>query len=309
MNMATSRLPSPDALIESFPTPSLPIVQGQSTFPQLAAILQALKANVASIPSNAGGGENGHLGIVVLTAVYVTIAPGNPFLPPTMPPQHPKTPRNSTDVATSTILRRHTEKVREWKEYNNVQRGLKKQLSEAIEKIYLEAHHDDNVGYEHVSIHVLIQYHFDEYGDITPINLQANAKRLDEDWDPNQPVQTLYSRIKKKFIPMLKRETKLSLIIKLLTQPTPSSTKRDSTTMIAMTGSTYQRQNRHGPTSRHTSPLRTAKQNGSSAQPNRKAIMAPTQPYKSTLPSNPKTKQPSMRSQTWPLPCRPTEPP
>jgi hypothetical protein len=60
----------------------------------------------------------------------------------------------------------------------------------------LEAHHDDNVGYDNVSIHVLIQYLFDEYGDITPIDLRANAKRLDEDWDPNQPIQTLYSRIK-----------------------------------------------------------------------------------------------------------------
>jgi hypothetical protein len=194
--MAASPLPSLDALIESFPTPSLPIVQGEPTYPQLAAILQTLKANAASIPSNAGGGANGHLGIFVLTAVYATIAPGNPFLPPTMPPQHPTIPRNSTDVATSTILRRHTEKVREWKEYNNVQRALKKQLSEAIEKIYLKAHHGDNVGYEHVSIHVLIQYLFDEYGDITPIGLRANVKRLDEDWDPNQPIQTLYSRIK-----------------------------------------------------------------------------------------------------------------
>jgi hypothetical protein len=175
--MAASPLPSPDALIESLPTTSLPIVQGEPTYPQLASILQALKANAASIPSNAGGGVNGHLGIVVSTAVYATIAPGNPFLLPTMPPQHPRIPRNSTDVATSTILRRHTEKIREWKEYNNVQRALKKQLSEAIEKIYLEVHHDNKVGYEHVSIHVLIQYLFDGYGDITPIDLRANAKR------------------------------------------------------------------------------------------------------------------------------------
>jgi hypothetical protein len=90
----------------------------------------------------------------------------------------------------------NSEKVRKWKEYNNIQRALKKQLASSIEKIYLDAHHDDNVGYENVSIHVLIQYLFDEFGDITPINLRANAKRLDKDWDLNQPIQTLYSRIK-----------------------------------------------------------------------------------------------------------------
>jgi hypothetical protein len=186
--MAANSLLSPDAIIESFSTPSLPAIQGEPTYPQLAAILQALKANDTSIPSNTGGGTNGYLGIVVSTAVYATIAPGNPFLQPTIPPQHPTIARTSMDVATNTILRRHTEKVREWKEYNNVQRALKKELSDAIGKIYLEAHHDDNVGYENVSIHVLIQY--------TPIDLRANAKSLDEDWDPNQPIQTLYSCIK-----------------------------------------------------------------------------------------------------------------
>ena len=194
--MTSNSIQSPDALIESFPTPSLPVVQGEPTYPQLADILKVLKANAASIPSSQGGGTNGYLGIVVSTAVYSTTAPGEPFIIPTAPTQHPTIPRNSTEAATSTIVRRHVEKVREWKEYNNIQRALKKQLATAIEHIYLDAHYDDNVGYENVSIHVLIQYLFDEFGDITPIDLRANAKRLDEEWDPNQPIQTLYSRIK-----------------------------------------------------------------------------------------------------------------
>jgi uncharacterized protein YdbL (DUF1318 family) len=185
-----------NALIGSFSTPSLPIVQGEPTYPQLADILKALKANAASIPSNQGGGANGYLGIVMSTAVYSTIAPGDPIITPTVPTQHPTIPRNSTDAATSTIVRRHVEKVREWKEYNNIQRALKKQLAKAIEHIYLDTPYDDNVGYENVSIHVLIQYLFDEFGDITLIDLRTNAKRLDEDWDPNQPIQTLYNRIK-----------------------------------------------------------------------------------------------------------------
>jgi hypothetical protein len=192
--MTSSSNQSPDALIESFPTPPLQIVQGEPTYPQLAEILKSLKANAASIPSNQGGGSNGYLGIVVSSAVYSTIAPGSPFHTPTIPTQHPTIPRASTDTAISTIVRRHSKKVREWKEYNNIQRALKKQLANSIKKIYLDAHHGNNVGYENVSIHVLIQYLLDEFGDIPPIG--ANAKRLDQDWDPNQPIQTLYSRIK-----------------------------------------------------------------------------------------------------------------
>jgi hypothetical protein len=194
--VSTSSIPTPEALIDSFPTPNLPSIQGEPTYHPLAAILTALKANAASIPSNQGGAANGYLGIVVSSDVYATISPGNPFLTPTNPTQHPTIPRNSTDAATSTIIRRHTEKLREWKEYNTVQRALKKQLAQAIDKIYLEAHSDENVGYENVTIHTLIQYLFDEYGDITPLDLRANAKRLNEEWDPNQPIQTLFSHIK-----------------------------------------------------------------------------------------------------------------
>jgi hypothetical protein len=125
------------------------------------------------------------------------------------PPSPPATPL-SLQLTQSNILLSHavppiqpsarssgatTKKIREWKEYNNVQRALKKQLATAVDKIYLEAHYD-NVGYENVSIRTLIQYLLDEYGDITPINLRANAKRLNEEWDPNQPTQTLFSQIK-----------------------------------------------------------------------------------------------------------------
>jgi hypothetical protein len=66
----------------------------------------------------------------------------------------------------------------------------------AVNKIYLEAHNDNNVAKENVLICVLIQYQFDEYGVITPIVLQANFKCLNKECHPSQPIKTLYSRIK-----------------------------------------------------------------------------------------------------------------
>jgi hypothetical protein len=83
--VSSNSIPTPDALIESFPTPTLPSIQGEPAYHPLAAILSALKANTASIPSNKGGSANGYLGIIVSNDVYSTIAPGNPFVPPTNP--------------------------------------------------------------------------------------------------------------------------------------------------------------------------------------------------------------------------------
>jgi hypothetical protein len=118
----SSSTPTTDGLIKSFPTPTLPSIQGEPTYHPLAAILSALKANAASIPSNKGGSANGYLSIVVSNDVYSTIAPGNPSVPPTNPTQHPTIPRGSTDTAISMLIRRHDEKLREWKEHNTVQR-------------------------------------------------------------------------------------------------------------------------------------------------------------------------------------------
>jgi hypothetical protein len=105
--MTSSSLLLPDTLIvDSFPTPSLPIIQGElALYPQLATIPNALKADAAYVPrSNQGGGANAYLGIILPNVVYSTIAPGNSFLTPTNPTQHPMIPCNSKDAATSTII-------------------------------------------------------------------------------------------------------------------------------------------------------------------------------------------------------------
>jgi hypothetical protein len=187
---------SPDALIESFPPPTLPNIQGEPTYPQLAAILKEIKANAASVLSVQGGGSNGHLSIVVSDTVYSTIAPGTPFIKPANPAQHPTIPHTSTDGAITLIMPRHNERQRKFQECNNVQQALKNQLARAIDGIYLEAHKDNNVGYGNISIEVLLQYLFDKNGDITPVDLRADAKRLNEEWGPSQPIQALYSCIK-----------------------------------------------------------------------------------------------------------------
>jgi hypothetical protein len=85
--MASSFPPLPDTLItdtliKSFPNPSLPSIRGKSTYPQLAELLRTIKANAASIHSNHRRGANRHLGIVVSTVIYATIAPNSPFIIP-----------------------------------------------------------------------------------------------------------------------------------------------------------------------------------------------------------------------------------
>jgi hypothetical protein len=114
-------------MIDSFPNTSLPTIQGEPTYTQLAQLRNAIKANAASIPSTRGGDTNGCLGMVVSDAVYVTIAPGTPFIKPTKPGPHVIFPGGPLTAAeTAVLVRIHTESFREWREHNNLQRALKK---------------------------------------------------------------------------------------------------------------------------------------------------------------------------------------
>ena len=63
----------------------LPRVAGEPTFNVLHEILKQLKANASAVPCTLGGGANGYSGMLVSATKYATLAPGSPFVPPTMP--------------------------------------------------------------------------------------------------------------------------------------------------------------------------------------------------------------------------------
>jgi hypothetical protein len=57
-------------VVESFPHPILPTVQGDPDYQTIHAIQKLLQANVRAIDTHLGGGALGHLGIIVSEARY-----------------------------------------------------------------------------------------------------------------------------------------------------------------------------------------------------------------------------------------------
>jgi hypothetical protein len=187
-------VPTPEALIESFPHPSLPKIIGQPTYLALSTMKKLIAANAASVPSREGGGAHGYLGMVLSAAVYATVS-GTPFVNPNNPGATPIIPGGTTAAATGVLTRTHTEDLRNWKEYNNMQNALKKQVIDAIEPIYLRSLRNRHVGYANHTIRDLITYLIDTYGLITPIDLKKNNDLLNTAWDPNTPFEYLVDQV------------------------------------------------------------------------------------------------------------------
>jgi len=192
--MSPSTPPSPEAFIDSFPN-TLPKIEGPPTYDSLAHLKDLIKANAASVTSTRGGGTHGYLGIVLSPEAYATIDP-IAFVVPANPGTHPVFPNNAPTAAQiSEAVRTHEESLREWREYTNLEQALKKQITQAIDPVYLRALKDRNTGYANVTTLAMLQFLFTTYGLISPIDLISNHKKIEAPWDPNTPFEMLIDQI------------------------------------------------------------------------------------------------------------------
>ena len=189
----TSAVPTIEDYLESFQ--QLPKIEGTPTYESLTTIRDILKANAASVPSTRGGGANGYLGLVVTAASYDMIAPGTPFDHPPFPGVQPNIPPNSTAAQINEIVRVHNEAKREWRECDNVDKALKKQLTDAVDKIYLRSLRDRHTGFANVTLLAMLTLLFTSYGDLTAQDLADNNLAFTKPWDPNTPFETLIDQM------------------------------------------------------------------------------------------------------------------
>ena len=189
----TTTVPSVEDVTNAFPT-AVTKITGEPNYESLKNLKDELKANAASIPTTLGGGTHGYLGLILSPAAYATIA-ATQFIEPIYPGQHPNVPASTSAANTSTIVRRHTEDLRQWREFKNVNTALKNQLLSALNDIYIRALKDRHVGYMNQSIHAILQHLFDNYGNITPLELEDNDTKMRATWDPNSPIDCLVKQI------------------------------------------------------------------------------------------------------------------
>ena len=189
----TTSVPSVEDITNAFPT-AITKITCEPNYESLKTLKDELKANAASIPTTLGGGTHGYLGLILSPAAYATIA-ATQFIEPIYPGQHPNVPAGTSATNTSTIVRCHTEDLRQWREFKNVNTALKNQLLSTLDDIYIRALKDRHVGYMNQSICAILQHLFDNYGNITPLELEDNDTKMRATWDPNSPFDCLVKQI------------------------------------------------------------------------------------------------------------------
>ena len=189
----SSTVPSLEDLTIAFPTTFTPIT-GEPNYTSLKNLKDQLKAYAASIPTTLGGRNHGYLGLILSPSSYATIAT-TPFQELNYPGQHPTIPAGTNAATTSAIIHCLTEDLRQWCECKSVITALKNQLLSAIDNIYVRALKDHHVGYMNQPIWAILHHLFENYGNITPLELEDNDTKMRSNWDPNSPFDCLIKQI------------------------------------------------------------------------------------------------------------------
>ena len=178
-----------------FEYPSLPKIHGEPDYKQLKNLKDKLKTNATKIPSELGGGAFSHLGQLLSTTEYANIS-----TTPYVRPIHLgvlEIPLTSIDCVERRRRNKHKRLIDLFHETVNLENALKKQLTEAIDGLYLEELRD-SMTYAILSpISFILAHLITNYGEIEPdtvTEIETNVQKLN--FTISDPFTKLWKEVK-----------------------------------------------------------------------------------------------------------------
>ena len=186
---------SPSTSVLTFPHSVLTAIVRAPTNHSLQVLQKELYANARAIHSTRGGGENGHLALIMPAALYLART-GHTFIAPVHPGDQPIHVPGATQHQIAETNRQYVADLVEHTRYMTVAQELKKQVLLAIEKTYLNILADADFGFADVGCNTMLAHLKATYGRITPEELEANRAMLSADWNPDDPIEDFWTKIK-----------------------------------------------------------------------------------------------------------------
>ena len=187
---------SVDDIIAKFRIKKLTKIEGEPTYETISKVSHELYTNAATLSSPLGGGQHGHIGMVMKPALYATLS-ATPYVEPVAPSLTPNFDPTQiyTEIQRQQLRDDHAHQVKTFTEHNNMDAALQQLLTEAVEELYLSAKCNRFTGYLGVTTRDLLDHLLERYGNITAADLQANKDAMDEPIDVSLPIDAYFKRI------------------------------------------------------------------------------------------------------------------
>ena len=178
-----------------FPHEKLTKIEGEPTAATVRVLKREVYANAMAIATNLGGGNHGYLGMVMPAVEYNAMNNTQPFVAPNHPGAHPGHANGATAAAITETNRVYLEQKQAAETYAKIHAAIKQQILDAVGEVFLMNLQDELLGYANVSAEDMLQHLSTTYGTITPDELDANKKLIEAEWNPDDPIETLWKRI------------------------------------------------------------------------------------------------------------------
>ena len=166
-----------DSVESKFEYPVLTKILGTLNYPALKTLKNELKANAASIISDLGGGQNGHLGLVLSDVEYAVVCANDPYIrhtQPTAPTFVTATPQHEV-----IRLRQDFKEEKElFREMVMLEKSLLKMLSQAVPSMYLKKFRNKHSNALEKTIPEILDFLFTTYGKISEEKLLTEEQNL-----------------------------------------------------------------------------------------------------------------------------------
>ena len=183
-----------DYIHSVFEYPVLTKITGRPTYSSLKIIKNELKANAGKVQCELGGGNNGHLGLVLSDIEYALVNPTVPYVRPAHP--GPNAPVGTTQLLNTNLREQYKEDTRIFREANQVEAAIIKQLADALPPHYLKKYRNQYSNQISTHIRVILAELFKTYGAITEEQLAEKEATLRAHiFDIAQPLVELFNSI------------------------------------------------------------------------------------------------------------------
>ena len=174
-----------------------PLLNDRPTRQALTLLHSELNANAMSIPSNRGGGDHGHLALVLSVARYTTVA-GQAFVTPVHPGDDPVIPPAASRHHCHDYLNQPSLQIPPRGLHHLPRRGespQEKPHHRCACSLHCNPRRHFEFAFAQVSTIALLNHLDSTYGTITESQLAANLAALQQPYDTTAPIEALWTRI------------------------------------------------------------------------------------------------------------------
>jgi hypothetical protein len=171
-------------------------IDGQPTDKDINKLTTQLSEVLVTISTGKGGGQLGHIGIVVPESRYVTLSVGHKLDRPVYPGPYPATASDDKKVREREVAE-HNAEVIEFETYMACEAWARQAIVKTVDEEWISEKHNKDIGYQAVKPIKLLKLLRSAGGDLDNLEITELNTRLLEPWDGVEAPVTMFAQADK----------------------------------------------------------------------------------------------------------------